>query len=258
MSEEVKDYYKGVSKLSNIRYFNCPCIPCLYFPSSLPSSKLLIYFHGNAEDLGYCSRFLEQLSALLDVSIISIEYPGYGIYNGQPQEKDILEDSEKVINFLIKFGKWKEENIILLGRSIGSGPATHLATKYSIAGLILVSAFTSIKEVAQAHVGILKSILKERFKNIENISKVKCPVFLLHGKKDQIVPYFHSLDLCRKCKSECKIIMPEEMDHNRFNILNDLINPLKEFFTNVHINLKGSEVLYLPLQCFLDPNQTPD
>ena len=213
----------------------------------------MIYFHGNAEDLGYCSRFLEQLSALLDVSIISIEYPGYGIYNGQPQEKDILEDSEKVINFLIKFGKWKEENIILFGRSIGSGPATHLASRYSVGCLIVMSGFTNLQAVIKNHVGFFKSLVKDRFRNIDKISSVKCPIFLLHGKKDEIVPYEHSQTLQKLSRTYSKVVIPVDMDHNQFDFQNDFNNPFAQFCTEIDLNFRGDEILYLPLSCFFEP-----
>lgn len=59
-------------------------IPCLYMPHAAGSSKLLIYFHGNAEDVGLACEMLDYLRSLLKVHVLAVEYPGYGIYDGSP------------------------------------------------------------------------------------------------------------------------------------------------------------------------------
>lgn len=81
----------------------------------------------------------------------------------------------------------------MLGRSIGSGPATHLATTRSANALLLMSAYTSIRSIAKDMASTLISYLvKERFRNIDKIGNVKCPVLLLHGEKDTLIRPSHS------------------------------------------------------------------
>jgi hypothetical protein len=80
--------------------------------------------------------------------------------------------------------KIPESSIILFGRSIGSGPATLLASKRKPCALLLMSPFTSIKDVAKnilGYMAFLSGVVYERFKNLENIKNVRCPVFFLHG-----------------------------------------------------------------------------
>ena len=92
-----------------------------------------------------------------------MEYPGYGVYEdpeGTSEEK-ILKDSELVYNFLRDAGKLEEKDILLFGRSLGSGPATHLAAKYDPGALMLMSPYTSIKSVATTKVGVLSALLAE-------------------------------------------------------------------------------------------------
>lgn len=59
-------------------------IPCLYLPYIEGSDKLMIYFHGNAEDLGYSYDFVSTLRKHLKINILAVEYPGYGLYEGNP------------------------------------------------------------------------------------------------------------------------------------------------------------------------------
>ena len=68
-------------------------IPCLYLPYTQGSSKLLIYFHGNAEDVGLACELLDYVRALLKVHVMAVEYPGYGIYDGSPDAEQIIEDA---------------------------------------------------------------------------------------------------------------------------------------------------------------------
>ena len=77
-----------------------------------------------------------------------------------------------------------------MGRSIGSGPATYLAANYEVGALVLISPFTSIRAVVKHFVGNLFSyIVKERFENILNMNKIKCPIHIIHGKADTFIPY---------------------------------------------------------------------
>lgn len=128
-----------------------------------------------------------------------MEYPGYGLYKGLPNDANIMEDAEALYDFLTTRLKVKARNIIAFGRSIGSGPATHLASKREIGALVLMSAFTSIRGAVKDFAGkIAQYLVKERFNNLEAISKVRCPTFIVHGQKDTLVPFNHSEELHRK------------------------------------------------------------
>lgn len=131
--------------------------------------------------------------------MLAVEYPGYGLYKGNPSEESILEDAEAVYEYLTQEMNLDPKNMIVFGRSIGSGPATWLASKREVGILVLMSAFTSIRGVVRDIAGkLIQYFVKERFNNLENIAKVKCPTFLVHGLKDTLIPYKHSQDLYSK------------------------------------------------------------
>jgi len=78
---------------------------------------------------------------------------------------------------------------------------------------------------------VLAGLVAERYRNIELLKDVICPVFIVHGQKDKLVPFKHSLELQDACKNcYCKLITPPEMDHNDLDFQTDLIKPLKVFF----------------------------
>ena len=83
--------------------------------------------------------------------------------------------------------------IRVLGRSIGSGPASYLASRKCIGALVLMSAFTSIRDLAKDLAGLwAKYLIRERFDNLKAITKVYCPTFFVHGQQDTLIPHHHS------------------------------------------------------------------
>lgn len=172
-----------------------------------------------------------------------MEYPGYGIYEGEPSAARILEDCEIVFDYTVNTCDIKPENIILFGRSIGSGPATYLAARRPIKALILMSPYTSIRNVVKGLFGeVIQYLVAERFRNIDEIEKVQSPVFIVHGKRDKIIPYSHSKELAAKVKEgKIECWFPQYMDHNSYEVLVDIVMPMQNFLAKSNINIKVSK-----------------
>lgn len=206
-------------------------IPCWCLASRQPTKKTLIYFHGNAEDIYSASELLRNLNANLNLNVIAVEYPGYGIYKGSSNERKILCDAETVYDSLTNTLGIKEKDIILFGRSIGSGPACWLSSVKKPGGLIIMSGFTSIKAVAKHLAGAFAgALLKERFKNKKYLTTVKCPALIIHGKKDNLIPYQQSVSLYDALPGTNKRIhLPEEMTHVDYDYYDDLGRPVISF-----------------------------
>lgn len=136
--------------------------------------KLIIYFHGNAEDIGLAYDFLYQMGHELKMHVMAVEYSGYGLYKTSgPNEAQIKEDSEIIAEYLTKCVGIREEDLIFFGRSMGSGPATHLASLYNAYTLLLMSPYTSIKDISKSLFGklsfLVTPLVYERFRNIDAI-----------------------------------------------------------------------------------------
>lgn len=128
------------------------------------------------------------------INVLAMEYPGYSIYKSQEaSEEAIIKDAEKMMRFLKDHLRISMSQILIMGRSIGSGPATYIAQKFKPAALLLISPFTSIKEVAKSMYGFVGALfVKDRFDNLERIRHLSSPVLLIHGKIDKTVPWEHS------------------------------------------------------------------
>ena len=241
-----------------LKFKSLPSIPCLYLSSSKGSSKTMIFFHGNAEDIGLAYELLNHLRVTLQIHVIGVEYPGYGIYSGECNEDRVNQDALNVFSFLLTTGI-EASDIILFGRSIGSGPACYLASQLRPAALLLMSAYTSIRDAVKFIVGTYAQyFIKERFRNIDYIEKVSCPVFLLHGQKDNMIPYEHSQNLRDKCAGPCSMILPFNMDHNEFDFFEDLSLPFSAFLLQHGISVYPTHIskayLNFPAHLFKPPN----
>ena len=134
--------------------------------------------------------------------------------------------------------------IMLFGRSIGTGPATHLAAHRKPCALLLMSPFKSIREIVKEQAGpLLQYVISDRFRNIDAIEKVRCPTFIVHGQKDTLISFRHSQELHARCGGPTALIMPRDMDHNEFDFIDDLIQPFHQFLKQCDIScdLEGAE-----------------
>lgn len=208
-------------------------IPCLWFPAPKAASVIL-FFHANAEDLGMSFAVLKHMRDQFKVNVLAVEYPGYGLLKGmQTNESGIYEVALTAFRFLVDAIGVRYSQIIIFGRSLGSGPAVYLAAQYPVGGLILVSPFSSIRAAVQSIAGRICALtFKERFPNSKIIANVSCSTLFIHGEADGLIPPEHSLRLFKKCRARKLLITPQKMEHNS-NLFGDasfLAVPAIHFF----------------------------
>ena len=134
-----------------------------------------------------------------------MEYPGYSVYKGNSDSlKRIHDDAEIIFKYLTGKIGYSPKQVIILGRSMGSVPAIWLSEKENPGFLILMSAFTCIKDVVNNIAGSLaKLLIKERFNNLNLIKNVICPTLIIHGQKDSFIPWIHSKKLYGNYLKSC-------------------------------------------------------
>jgi hypothetical protein len=135
------------------------------------------------------------LNRTLGVNIMILDYRGYGRSEGSPSENGLYLDAEAAFEFLVSDrGVDSETELILFGRSLGAAVAVELAARHRVRGVILESGFTSVKDMAQRiypflPMGLLINAVQARYDTISKIGNVTAPVMVLHGDRDEIVPF---------------------------------------------------------------------
>ncbi len=111
---------------------------------------------------------LDHLRQCLKLNVLAVEYPGYGIYKdaGGCNSEKITEDCDLVYQFIIQHTGLKEKDILVFGRSMGSGPATFISAHHDPGALILMSPYTSIKNIVKNKIGFFSFMVAEHFDNL--------------------------------------------------------------------------------------------
>jgi hypothetical protein len=191
-------------------------INALFYPGS--KRDVIVYFHGNAGDLSNW-QFIAKDFTKLGYNFLIIDYRGYGKSSGVITEKGLYEDAEAAYQYLVNEKGFSPKNIIIYGRSIGSGVAVELAKKHETKGLILESAYSSLKKLANEKMPYLfpSLILRYHFDSIEKINDVKSPVIFFHGSDDTLIPLSHTNRLYEKFTGKKKKIIIQGAGHNDLN-----------------------------------------
>ncbi|HUE16185.1 MAG TPA: alpha/beta hydrolase [Planctomycetaceae bacterium] len=158
---------------------------------------VVIYFPGNAGHRGYRAIDLDLISRV-GADVYLFDYRGYGDNPGSPTEEKLAGDARAVWQYVTGKRRTKPSHVVLLGESLGGGVATRLAAEICAAGtppggLILRSTFSSLPDVAAHHYWWLpvRALLIDRFPSAERIASVTCPVLVIHGTADTIVPLIY-------------------------------------------------------------------
>lgn len=150
----------------------------------------ILYSHGNAEDIGNVRPILERFEEK-GFSVFAYDYRGYGTSGGRASEANAYRDIEAAYEYLLERLEVPPERIIVMGRSVGGGPAVELALHRQTAGLICESCFVSAFRVMTR----IRLLCFDKFNNIDKIKKLGCPVLIIHGTDDRIIPAWHGQKL---------------------------------------------------------------
>lgn len=162
----------------------------------------LLWCHGNAEDLAYSYQSFRELHKRLGVDVIAFDYSGYGCSSGKPSESQAYLDVNTVFQHALTTLHVPLNRMVVVGRSLGSGIATELASKADgLAALILISPLASACSVAGSVLSVIMSPV-DIFCNKDKVCKLQTfPVYVIHGRKDVVVPYAHGELLVQKLRA---------------------------------------------------------
>jgi pimeloyl-ACP methyl ester carboxylesterase len=179
-------------------------INAIHFKVKSPKGVIL-YFHGNAGDLSRWGSVAEYYVSQ-DYDVLIMDYRTYGKSTGKLSEQGFYKDAEFCYKYLLK--SYSEEDIVLYGRSLGTGIATYLASKHQPKQLILETPYFSILDVAKHRFPLfpVTALLRYEFPSHKFITSVNCPITMFHGTEDSVIPY----------SSAQKLHAVAPQDHTRF------------------------------------------
>lgn len=154
--------------------------------------RVLIWYHGNAGDIADRLPNARWFVDTLGVSVVLVDYRGYGHSTGRPDEAGVYLDGLAVYDAVAARGV-AARDIVLFGRSLGGAVATEVALQRPAGALVLEAAFRSARAMAREHYWFVPSALvRSRLDNESKIGRVPAPTLFLHGDRDRIVPLDHS------------------------------------------------------------------
>jgi fermentation-respiration switch protein FrsA (DUF1100 family) len=156
----------------------------------------VLFFHGNAGNISHRIDYLAMFSRLRYSTLI-VDYRGYGRSTGSPSEAGTYRDAEAAWDYLRGARSVRAQNLVIAGESLGAAVATWLAARVGPRAIVLLSTFTSATDLGAQIYWFLPVRLISRlgYDNVENLKRIRAPVFIAHSRDDEIVPYAHGRKL---------------------------------------------------------------
>lgn len=193
---------------------------------------VVIYFGGNAEDVFY--NFMD-FSDQLNAQFVAFNYRGFAGNEGKPTVKAFINDAETILTKVITEYSLDPKNIILMGRSFGSAIAVQLSKNQTTGGVILISPFDSLTNIAKRYFPWIpvSLLLKHPLDSLEIAKQARLPLLIVAAEVDHIIPLAHSEDLFNAWSSEQKkLIVIEGVGHNTIQDEGRYFLTINEFITS--------------------------
>jgi pimeloyl-ACP methyl ester carboxylesterase len=184
--------------------------------SSQKKPPLVIYFGGNAEEVSGMAYHAERFDGW---AVLLINYRGYGSSEGKPTEKNLLSDAIAIFDTITQRQDIDIQTIVAMGRSLGTGVAVHLAAVRPVTGVILVTPYDSITQIAQRQFPFVpvSLLLKHPFNAQALAPSITKPMLALVGQQDTLIPPAHAYRLVEKWAGAYEIKLIENTNHDNIS-----------------------------------------
>lgn len=189
-----------------------------YKPASSPENPTIVWFHGNASNV-YITAMRTRPYMENGYGLLAVEYRGYSGNPGSPTEQGLYADARAHIAWLMQNGV-PENNIVVYGESIGTGPAVQMAVEFpALRAVVLESPFTSTIDAAAFHYPFapVKWLIKDRYENLSKIQNVKSPIVIVYGDLDGVIPHSMGAKLFKEAPEPKSLIVIPGGGHNNLD-----------------------------------------
>ena len=159
------------------------------------TGTVMLWLHGNAGNISHRASNILMLHRILGLGIFIFDYRGYGRSDGTPSEKGLYRDADAAISYLrARPGFSAKEHLVIFGRSLGCAVAVEMSTRHESRALVLEAPFTSIRAMSKRSNPVLTALLpigaviRSRFDSLSKIDRVKAPLMVIHGDRDEVIP----------------------------------------------------------------------
>ena len=206
-----KSSYEDNDSIIKLKITSDVTISTIYMPAPSKDNNTftVLISHGNSEDIGTVMHFANELNKR-GFAVMLYDYPGYGTSTGKPNERNSYKSVLAVYDYLINKKNIKPNKIIAYGHSLGGALAIYLASKKPVAGLFIESGFVSTFRVLT----IYPLLPFDKFNNLKRITKIQIPKVFVHGKEDNVVPFWHGEKLYEKSNAPKDYLWLENANHN--------------------------------------------
>jgi fermentation-respiration switch protein FrsA (DUF1100 family) len=195
-------------------------IQALYFKHPNKKSTLTMYFHGNAGNLYHRIEESQQLFAA-GCDVLLLGYRGFGRSEGSVNEAGIYLDGQCLYDYALTTLGYNPNNIILYGRSLGTTVAVHTAQNKNIKGLILITPLSTAEDFARSkNMGSFTSIAKNKFNSVDKLKNITCPILIIHGTHDEVIPYALGKKLYDAYEGKKSFVAIQNGHHNDLEYIN--------------------------------------
>lgn len=203
-------------------------------PPEDSSGHVVVFFHGNGDRLGYLHRLLTRLQEAR-LGFLAVEYRGYPGSAGELSEASLYNDGRAALDFLQAQG-YREEHIILLGQSLGTGVAVQMATEYDVALVALISPFTAIADAAAEIYWYMpvQFLVLDKFDSYSKIRDVTAPLYVFHGTDDTLVPFALGQRLYNHATTQKRFFALDGQGHNTVDMAS-IIREIALFTQSDHV-----------------------
>lgn len=186
-----------------------------FVPAENPSAVVL-FCHGNAGNITHRIDLMEAMQNDVGTSILVFDYRGYGRSEGSPDEPGVLQDARAARRWLSERTGVAEQDIVLMGESLGGGVAVDLAAKDGARALVLEDTFTSLPDMAAYHYWWLpvRLLMRSRLDSLSQIGDYHGPLLMYHGDSDTIVPISYAERLFAAANEPKTFLVQRGADHN--------------------------------------------
>lgn len=198
---------------------------------------VLLFLHGNAGNMGDRIESLKIFNSL-GLSTLIVDYRGFGRSTGTPSESGLYEDAETAWRYLTGNRGIDPMKIVVFGRSLGGGVATHLTHRHSTRALILESAFTSVHDLTTDHYPFLpvRWLMNDKFDSMSRIHALQTGALLIiHSTDDEIVPYRHGEELFEAARGNKELLTISGGHNNGFIVTGDAYVEAIDAFLDKHL-----------------------